>query len=375
MTVLELTKQLISCPSLTPDDAGCQAILIDRLQQMGFVCETFSFGDVTNLWARLGLSEPLLVFAGHTDVVPTGPEADWSSQPFMPELREGYLFGRGASDMKAALAAMIVACENFLAQSPQFSGSIAFLITSDEEGPAINGTQKVIEVLQKRNEKINYCVIGEPSSEHQLGDQIRVGRRGSLHGKLIIHGKQGHVAHPHLAKNPIHLALLALHELAQMEWDRGNEIFPPTTFQMTNVHGGTGATNVIPGHLEILFNFRYSTAVTPEQLQERTEKILEQHGLHYDLEWKTSALPFFTARGRLIQATQQAIKEVTQLETRLSTGGGTSDGRFIAATGAEIVELGVSHATAHQVDECVRVDDLAMLADVYGLILRKLLSA
>ncbi len=371
--VIELTKQLISCPSLTPDDAGCQAILIERLKPLGFECESFSHEGVSNLWARLGKTSPLFVFAGHTDVVPTGPEADWASNPFMPDVRSGYLYGRGASDMKGGIAAMVIACEQFLKETPHFKGSLAFLITSDEEGPAIHGTKKMIEVLDKRNEKINYCLVGEPSSEHVIGDQIRVGRRGSLHGKLVVHGKQGHVAHPHLAKNPIHLTMLALHELTQIEWDKGNETFPPTTFQITNIHGGTGATNVIPGHLEILFNFRFSTAITPEKLQEWTEKIFHQHGLNFDIEWRTSAFPFFTSQGRLVKATQEAIKEVTQLETRLSTGGGTSDGRFIAPTGAEVVELGVSHATAHQIDESVNIENLNRLVDVYQLILKKLL--
>lgn len=367
--VLELAQQLISCASLTPNDAGCQRIISERLAKAGFQCENLRFGDVDNLWARFGHSAPLLVFAGHTDVVPTGPESDWTSQPFLPEIREGHIYGRGACDMKGAVAAMVTAAEQFIKSKPDFNGSIAFLITSDEEGPAVDGTQRVMEVLQKRGEKIDYCIIGEPSSEQKTGDQIRIGRRGSLHGRLVVHGKQGHVAHPHLAQNPIHLAMAALHELAQTEWDKGNSNFPPTTFQISNIHSGTGAANVIPGHLDVLFNFRFSTAVTVEELQARVEKILGRHGLKFDVEWKTGALPFLTTKGKLIAATQKAVRELTGQEVKLSTGGGTSDGRFIAPTGAELVELGVSHATAHQVDECVRTDDLELLDRIYQKIL------
>lgn len=370
--VVTLAEQLISCPSVSPNDAGCQKIIEERLKHSGFECEALHFVDVDNLWAKYGKGEPLVMFAGHTDVVPSGPEPDWVSHPFMPEIRSGFLYGRGACDMKGAVAAMIVAVEKFIKATPDFPGTIALLITSDEETHAINGTQKVIEVLQKRGEKIDYCIIGEPSSEHQIGDQIRVGRRGSLHGQLAIHGKQGHVAHPHLAINPIHIAALALHELVQTEWDKGNDSFPPTTFQITNIHGGTGAANVIPGHLEILFNFRFSTAVTIEQLQERTEKLLQKHGLKFTIEWKVNGQPFLTKRGKLIQTAQQCIKEITGLDVRLSTGGGTSDGRFIATMCAEIVELGVSHATAHQVDECVKIEDLETLVTVYQLMLKKL---
>lgn len=371
---LQLAQQLISCPSLSPNDAGCQAILQARLAPLGFKCEPLRFEDVDNLWARRGDQAPLVVFAGHTDVVPAGPETDWASQPFMPEIRSGYLYGRGASDMKGSVAAMVVAAEKFIQENPDFSGSIAFLITSDEEAAALNGTQKVIEVLQKRKEKIDYCIIGEPSSDKEVGDQIRVGRRGSLHGKLIIHGKQGHVAHPHLAKNPIHLSALALHDLAQMVWDKGNEDFPPTTFQITNIHSGTGAANVIPGHLEVLFNFRFSTAVTVEELKKRTEAILDKYGLQYNMDWHIGGQPFLTKKGKLITATQKAIKEITGLDVKLSTGGGTSDGRFIAPTGAEIVELGPSHATAHQVNESVKVQDLTTLTTVYKKLLAYLFN-
>ena len=371
--VLELTKQLIACHSVTPNDAGCQTILINRLNKIGFQCESMRFGEVDNFFARYGKEAPLIIFAGHTDVVPTGPETDWTSKAFEPTIRDDYLYGRGACDMKSALAAMIIAIEKFIEKNKKFSGSIAFLITSDEEGSSINGTKKVIEILQNRNEKIDYCLIGEPSSETLIGDQIRIGRRGSLHGKLTIHGKQGHVGHPHLAKNPIHLCLPALKELTEMEWDKGNEFFPFTTFQMTNVHSGTGATNVIPGHLEVLFNFRFSTATTIQALQERTEAILNQYELSYDLKWEVGGEPFLTDKSVLITAAQLAIKEITGLDPKLSTGGGTSDGRFIAKTGAKIIELGVSHQTAHQVNECVRIDDLKTLTRIYVRLLEILL--
>lgn len=372
-SVIELTQALIHCPSITPNDADCQQQIKAFLEPLGFKCESMHFGDVDNLWARYGNQSPLIVFAGHTDVVPPGPEADWSSPPFEPIIRDGYLYGRGAVDMKGGVAAMLVGVESFIKENPNFKGSIAFLITSDEEGPSINGTKKVVETLLERGDKIDYCIIGEPSSDKQLGDQVRIGRRGSLHGKLIVHGKQGHVAHPHLALNPIHLSMNALHELAHTEWDNGNESFPPTTFQISNIHGGTGASNVIPGHLEIVFNFRFSTAVTVKELQERTETLLKKYKLNYHVEWSIGGEPFLTKRAKLITATQEAIKAVTGLDTKLSTGGGTSDGRFIAPTGAEVIELGVSHATAHQVNESVRVDDLEALAECYRAILKKLI--
>lgn len=370
--VIKLAQQLIACPSITPNDAGCQTILRERLTSIGFSCETLCFAEVENLWARYGNQAPLLVFAGHTDVVPPGPLADWASPPFQPEIRDGFLYGRGATDMKGALAAMTIAAENFIKNHPTFPGSIAFLVTSDEEGPSVNGTKKVIETLFARGEKIDFCVIGEASSDKEIGDQIRVGRRGSLHGKLIIHGKQGHVAHPHLAKNPIHLSLTALAELTKIEWDQGNTNFPPTTLQITNIHSGTGATNVIPGHLEVLFNFRFSTAVTPQALQKRTEQLLKQHDLDFAVEWQIGAHPFLTQQGKLLLATQAAIKKMLNREVKLSTGGGTSDGRFIAPTGAEVIELGVSHATAHHVNECASVKDLETLAQVYQQILIEL---
>jgi succinyl-diaminopimelate desuccinylase len=369
---LLLTKELISRPSITPNDAGCQALISERLSKLGFVCEHLRFGDVDNLWAKRGTAAPLIVFAGHTDVVPTGPASDWQSPPFTPEIRGEFLYGRGASDMKGAIAAMVIAVADFLTKHPDFPGSLGFLITSDEEAAAINGTQKVIAELQKRGEKIDYCIVGEPSSIEQTGDQIRIGRRGSLHGRLVVHGKQGHVAHPHLALNPIHQSALALHELAKTVWDNGNTDFPATTFQISNIHSGTGAANVIPGHVDVLFNFRHSTAVTTAELQARTAQTLHAHGVRHDIEWHIGAEPFLTKRGRLVEATQAAIKDVTGLDTILSTGGGTSDGRFIAPTGAEVVELGVSHATAHQVDECVRVADLDTLTRIYSKLLEEL---
>lgn len=369
-SVITLAQQLLACPSITPNDAGCQTILRARLEQAGFQCESMQFADVDNLWARYGTKAPLLVFAGHTDVVPTGPLSQWTSPPFQPTIRDGYLYARGTSDMKGAIAAMLVAAEQFLATHPDFPGSIGFLLTSDEEGPAINGTVKVMETLQKRAEKIDYCLIGEPSSDTSIGDQIRVGRRGSLHCKLTVYGKQGHVAHPHLAINPIHMATPALHELATTEWDKGNEYYPPTTFQISNIHGGTGAANVIPPEINLLCNFRFSTAVTVKELQQRTETILHKHGLTFDVEWNVSAQPFLTKKGKLISVTQQAIQEVTGLTTKLSTGGGTSDGRFIATTGTEVVELGVSNATAHHINECVKTEDLMALAEIYHKILQ-----
>lgn len=372
--VIELAQNLIEQTSVTPDDGNCQAIFAARLQALGFHCEHLSFGSVKNLYARLGNQGPLFVFAGHTDVVPPGPTSEWTSPPFSPEIRDGILYGRGAVDMKGALAAMLCATEQFLQSNPNINGSIAFLLTSDEEGPSTDGTRKVIEVLKNRSEQIDYCLIGEPSSEKLVGDQIRVGRRGSLHGKLRIQGKQGHVAHPHLAINPIHLSALALHELVQTTWDEGNQHFPPTTFQISNVHSGTGASNVIPGHLECLFNLRHGTASSVKDLQQRIESLLAEHELDYEIEWEIGADPFLTQHGSLLNATQQAIQEITGLNTRLSTGGGTSDGRFIAPTGAEVIELGVSHATAHHINECVPVNDLVALTAIYARVLDLILS-
>lgn len=368
-SAIELAKILISRSSLTPNDAGCQSIISERLTRAGFHCEPMRFGEVDNLWARFGSQSPLVVFAGHTDVVPAGPEFAWTSPPFQPEIRNGFLYGRGTADMKGALAAMIVAAEKFVQENPHSPGSLALLITSDEEGPAIHGTKKVIETLTKRGEKIDYCIVGEASTDMQIGDQIRIGRRGSLSGKLTVHGKQGHVAFPHLAKNAIHESLAALHTLTQIVWDNGNEHFPPTTFQLSNIHGGTGAANVIPGMLEVLLNFRFSPALTTSELQERTEAILQQHALTYNIEWEIGGEPFLTRQGKLIESAKAAIKEVTGLDVKCTTGGGTSDGRYIAPTGAEVIELGASHATIHQVDECVRVEDFEVLTKIYQKIL------
>ena len=371
---LNLTKQLIQCASITPVDAGCQNIIAERLKKLGFTIEHMRFGDVDNLWARLGTQAPLVVFAGHTDVVPPGPLENWSENPFTPIEREEFLYGRGAADMKSGLAAMVVSAENFLQQHPSFTGSIAFLITSDEEGPSTHGTKKVIEALTARHEKIDYCIIGEASSNKHLGDQIRVGRRGSLGGKLTIFGKQGHVAFPHLASNPIHAAANALQELTAEIWDNGNEFFPATSFQISNIHAGTGALNVIPGTLEILFNFRFSTAVTAELLQERVTEILEKYKLNFDLHWDLSGLPFLTKHGKLVAAAQTAIKNIVGLDPELSTGGGTSDGRFIAPTGAEVVEIGPCNASVHQINEHVRIADLDKLQEIYQDILKTLLN-
>ena len=371
---LELTLDLIRRPSVTPLDADCQTIMAERLAAIGFQIEHLRFDDVDNLWARRGTTSPVLCFAGHTDVVPTGNLERWASHPFAPEIRDGKLYGRGTADMKSALAAMVVACERFVAEHPEHHGSIAFLITSDEEGPSINGTVKVIETLEARHEKITWCLVGEPSSSQQLGDVIKNGRRGSLNGKISILGKQGHVAYPHLARNPIHLALPALTELSQAEWDQGNAFFPATTFQISNIQSGTGATNVIPATVEALFNFRFSTEVTAEQLKQRTHDILDKHGLQYELLWTLSGQPFLTAEGELVAAAQQAIRSVTGLDTELSTSGGTSDGRFIAPTGAQVLELGVLNASIHQIDEHVNVADLDPLTDIYQQILVQLLA-
>lgn len=370
---LELTKTLIERASVTPHDADCQKLMMERLTAIGFTCTPLRFGDVDNFWAVYGDTGPLICFAGHTDVVPTGPSEKWASEPFLPTERDGYLFGRGTADMKASLAAMIVACERFVAINPKPKGRIGFLITSDEEGIAINGTVKVVEWLQGRD-KIDYCVVGEPSSTDKLGDVIKNGRRGSLGAKLTVKGVQGHIAYPHLAKNPIHSALPALTELSQIVWDNGNEFFPATSFQISNINGGTGATNVIPGSVEVLFNFRYSTELTASVLKERTEAVLQKHGVDYTIEWNLSGEPFLTARGNLVEATQKAIRDVTGIETELSTSGGTSDGRFIAPTGAQVIELGPCNATIHKIDECVRISDLEPLAHIYQQILHNLLD-
>ncbi len=371
---LALTLDLIRCPSVTPVDANCQELMIQRLEKIGFVVERLRFGDVDNFWARRGTVSPVLAFAGHTDVVPTGSLSAWHSEPFAPEIRDGVLYGRGAADMKGSLAAMVVACENFVAQHPNHQGSIAFLITSDEEGVAKDGTVKVVEHLEARQEKMTWCLVGEPSSSKAIGDVIKNGRRGSLNGILKVIGKQGHVAYPQLADNPIHKVAPALAELTNQVWDNGNSFFPATSFQISNIHSGTGANNVIPADIDVVFNFRFSTEVTAEQLKERTEAILNKHGLSYDLAWSLSGLPFLTAKGELVAASVAAIKEVTGLDTELSTSGGTSDGRFIAPTGAQVLELGPINATIHQINECVNVADLDILTQLYQGILVRLLA-
>ncbi len=371
---LELTKALIARPSVTPDDSGCQALLIERLSAIGFECETMQFGEVTNLWARRGSKSPVLAFAGHTDVVPTGPLDDWHSDPFKPEIRDGYLYGRGTADMKSSIAAMVTACERFIAEHTDHSGSIAFLITSDEEGPAVDGTVKVVETLEARGDKIDWALVGEPSSSNSVGDVVKNGRRGSIGGKLVINGIQGHVAYPQLADNPIHKALPALNELSQLEWDQGNEFFPPTSFQISNINAGTGATNVIPGQACLLFNLRYSTELDHQKIIETTENVLNKHRLDYVIEWNHSGLPFLTAKGELVEAAQLAIKEITGIDTELSTAGGTSDGRFIAPTGSQILELGPVNASIHQIDERVLIADLERLSNIYQGMLKHLLS-
>lgn len=370
---LDLAIDLISRPSVTPEDAGCQALMMKRLSASGFRNEAMRFEEVDNFWARHGDSGPVFCFAGHTDVVPSGPMEEWNSDPFNPEIREGLLFGRGSADMKGSLAAMLTATERFVAAHPDHKGSIAFLITSDEEGPAKNGTVKVVETLKARNEKIDWCLVGEPSSANQVGDTVKNGRRGSLGCVLNVRGIQGHVAYPHLARNPVHQAAPALAELANTEWDQGNEFFPKTTFQISNIHAGTGATNVIPGSCQVTFNFRFSTETTHRALRERVEAVLDRHGLDYDIDWNLSGLPFLTPRGELVEAAQKAIQAVMGFQTELSTSGGTSDGRFIAPTGAQVLELGPLNATIHQVNECVGVEDLDRLSAMYEHILEHLL--
>ncbi len=371
---LALAKDLLSRRSVTPEDAGCQELMIARLEAIGFKIERLRFGDVDNFWARRGDRAPLYAFAGHTDVVPTGPQDQWQHAPFEPTIEDGMLYGRGAADMKGSLAAMLTACERFVAAHPDHVGSIGFLITSDEEGPSVNGTVKVVEHLEARGEKMDGCLVGEPSSTSVAGDVIKNGRRGSLGCVLTVHGVQGHVAYPHLADNPIHRITPALAELCAENWDNGNEFFPATSFQISNINGGTGATNVIPGEVEIVFNFRYSTETTHEQLQQRAEKILDSHNVKYTANWNLSGLPFLTASGALVDAARFATQKINGTAAELSTAGGTSDGRFIAPTGAQVVELGPVNATIHKIDECVAVDDLDKLSKMYELILEKLLD-
>jgi len=371
---LELTQDLIARNSVTPVDAGCQEVMGRRLAACGFEVEMLRYGSVDNLWAKRGHGRPVLCFAGHTDVVPTGPLEEWRTDPFTPTIRDGVLYGRGAADMKSGLAAMITATEAFVAERPAHSGTIAYLITSDEEGPSVDGTKKVVETLAARQQHIDWCVVGEPSSEQRIGDTIKIGRRGSLSGRLTVHGVQGHVAYPQLAENPVHALAPALAELTARVWDQGNEFFQPTTFQISNLNAGTGAPNVIPGELKARFNLRYSPVQTLDGLREVVEGILRRHGIRFTLEWYVSGEPFYTPPGPLSDAAAAAIREVTGVAPKLSTGGGTSDGRFIAPMGAQVVELGVCNPTIHKVNECVRVEEIDILHSLYLGVLRRLMA-
>jgi succinyl-diaminopimelate desuccinylase len=362
---LDLARQLIERRSVTPQDAGCLELVEARLAPLGFHCERSSANGVDNLWARRGERAPLVCLAGHIDVVPTGPLEHWTSDPFTPAIRDGVLYGRGASDMKSSIAAFVVAIEAFVAEHPRHAGSIAVLFTSDEEGPAVDGTVKVVEALRARGEKLDYCVVGEPTCVERLGDMIKNGRRGSLSGNLVVKGVQGHVAYPHLAKNPVHEVAAAIAELAQTEWDRGNEYFPPTTWQISNFHAGTGATNIIPGEAQIQFNFRFATASTVESLQTRVVGILDRHGVEYNIDWVYGGRPFITKRGDLVDAVARAIKTVTGVDTELSTTGGTSDGRFIADICPQVVEFGPTNATIHKINECIPVAEVQPLMQIY----------
>ncbi|HIF9211130.1 succinyl-diaminopimelate desuccinylase [Photobacterium damselae subsp. damselae] len=372
--VISLAKDLLSRRSVTPEDAGCQDVMIERLRQLGFCIETMVFDDTTNLWARRGTQAPLFVFAGHTDVVPSGPIEQWHTPPFEPTIKDGMLYGRGAADMKGSLACMIVAIERFIAENPDHQGSIGLLITSDEEGPFINGTTRVVDTLEARNEKIDLCIVGEPSSTLVVGDVVKNGRRGSITGDLTVKGIQGHVAYPHLADNPVHRALPALAELAAKTWDNGNDYFPPTSFQIPNINSGTGASNVVPGECQVQFNFRFSTELTDEAIKAQVHEILDQHQLDYHLNWTLSGHPFLTEKGTLVDAVVAAIEEVAHITPELSTSGGTSDGRFIARTGAQVIELGPVNATIHKVNECVKIEDLELLTDMYQKVLEKTLA-
>jgi succinyl-diaminopimelate desuccinylase len=368
-----LTCDLINRQSVTPNDAGCQKLIGDRLAAIGFSLEHMRFGEVDNLWARRGNASPLFVFAGHTDVVPTGLVEQWQTPPFEATIKNGHVYGRGACDMKGNIAAMIDACETFVAEHPKHLGSIAFLITSDEEGVAKDGTVKVVEALEARKEKIDWCLVGEPSCVDTLGDTIKVGRRGSLNGDLTIHGIQGHIAYPHKAANPIHLFSAAMTELCQTEWDKGNEYFQQTSFQISNIHSGTGADNVIPGDMKVIFNFRFSSELTAEQLKTRVEEVLKKHNLKYSIQWRLSGNPFLTRKGKLAAALTKAIKSIQNIEPELSTTGGTSDGRFIATTGCEVAEFGLINATIHKVNECASVADLDKLSEIYKQTMENLL--
>jgi len=373
LSALELAKELIGRNSVTPQDCGCQQVLAERLKPLGFRCEPMRFGDVDNLWARRGGTHPVVCFAGHTDVVPTGPLSEWHSDPFVPTIRDGKLFGRGAADMKSSIAAFVVAVEAFVKERPNHSGSVALLITSDEEGPSVDGTVKVVEALKARNELIDYCIVGEPTSVDWLGDMLKNGRRGSLSGKLTVRGIQGHVAYPHLAKNPVHLLAPALAELARTEWDKGNESFPPTTWQVSNIHAGTGAGNVIPGSVTVDFNFRFSTESLDASLKARVESILKKHGLDYRVEWTLGAKPFLSRNGRLAKTVQEAAKRHTGRSAELSTTGGTSDARFIIDICPEVIELGPVNASIHKLDEHIEIAQLELLPRIYLDTLRALL--
>lgn len=371
--VLELVKELVSRPSVTPQDAGCQALIASRLAACGFASETLAEGGVVNLWTRRGAQAPVVVFAGHTDVVPPGPLEQWHSDPFTPTERDGRLYGRGTADMKSSIAAFVVAVEEFVARHPDHRGSIALLITSDEEGPAVHGTVRVCEMLQARGETLDYCIVGEPTSAKRLGDMAKNGRRGSLSGRLTVRGIQGHVAYPHLARNPVHLAAPALAELAGIEWDQGNEYFPPTTFQISNIHAGTGATNVIPGEVVVDFNLRFSTASTPQGIQDKITDVLARHGLDYDVQWTLGGEPFLTPRGTLSQALEQAIEAELGYRPELSTTGGTSDGRFIARICPQVIEFGACNDSIHKVNENIALADLEPLKNIYRRTLENLL--
>ena len=371
---LALTLDLLARASTTPADAGCQDLIAGRLERIGFRIEKLRFGNVDNLWAVHGTGSPLLCFAGHTDVVPTGPLENWQSDPFKPEIRDGLLYGRGAADMKSGLAAMVTATETFVAERDQHLGAIAFLITSDEEGPSVDGTKRVVETLMARGERVDWCIVGEPSSERASGDTLKIGRRGSLSGRLTVHGVQGHIAYPQLAENPVHTLAPALAELAGRAWDEGNAHFQPTSFQVSNLNAGTGAPNVIPGELKARFNLRYAPVQTPAGLQRTVEEILTRHKVRYTLDWFLSGEPFYTRPGKLVAAVSAAVKQVSGQAPALSTGGGTSDGRFIALMGAEVLELGVPNPTIHKVNECVRVTDIDTLHTMYLQVLRNLLG-
>ncbi|HGM5490389.1 TPA: succinyl-diaminopimelate desuccinylase [Serratia fonticola] len=371
--VIELAQQLIKRPSLSPHDEGCQELMIARLQAIGFTVEPMNFGDTQNFWAWRGQGATL-AFAGHTDVVPTGDEKNWDNPPFEPVIRDGMLFGRGAADMKGSLAAMVVAAERFVAANPDHQGRLAFLITSDEEASATHGTVKVVEALMARNERLDYCLVGEPSSTDRVGDVVKNGRRGSMTANLRIHGVQGHVAYPHLADNPVHRAIPALNELVAVEWDQGNEFFPPTSMQIANVQAGTGSNNVIPGEMFVQFNFRFSTELTDTLIKQRVQELLDRHKLNYSIDWWLSGQPFLTARGALVDAVVNAVEHYAELTPQLLTTGGTSDGRFIAQMGAQVVELGPVNATIHKVNECVHAADLQLLSRMYQRIMEQLVA-